>query len=117
MILKSIYQGEDYLLKFGRSVNGSAIALSEFSEVEVHLFINDEPVIKFSKTDKVSTGFVRLSEVPGEPTMLLLKAPAANTIKWRADAVVVAQFYFTLISGDKRLFKKELGKVIKMNPV
>ena len=113
MALDKIHQGEDYIKTFSRKVDGVVTSHADLAEVEVRLYIGDTELLKFSKTDKTGSGFVRLT-TEAEDGKYTFKAAADETAGWKPDQILEAEFKFELATGDLRKWRKELGKVVKM---
>jgi hypothetical protein len=114
MALRDIHQGEDYSETFSREVDGAITASANLSEIEVYLFIEDTEVARFSMTDKTNDGYTNLTSGPADGKFTF-KVPSAKTENWRPGSILVGEFYFTLSSSDRRPFRKELGRIIKMH--
>lgn len=114
MSLDKIYQGEDYLKTFSRQVSKVVTPHANISEVEVHLFIDEDLVEKYSATDRTGDGFVRLT-TEAEDGKYTFQLSKEKTETLTPGSVVVGEFYFLLTSGQTRTFKQELGVVEKMN--
>lgn len=113
MAKEKIYQGEDYLKSFSRTVEGVVTTHAEIAEIEVVLLIDDAELIKFSKTDRTASGWERLTQEM-EEGKYTLTVPKANTAGWRAGKIVEAEFTFVLSTDTHRRFKVELGEVKNM---
>lgn len=113
MPLRDIHQGEDYSETFSREVDAVITPSANISEIEVYLFIEETEVARFSMTDRTNDGYTNLTNGPSDGKFTF-KVPRAKTENWRPGSILIGEFYFILSSGDRRPWRKELGRIIKM---